>query len=61
MDHPSFLWDYLFDKSLDWDSAPCFADPPYIACGEPDDFLTMDLELKNIPRWALAEEILLPQ
>ena len=45
-----FFEDYLFDKSLDWDSTPCFEGPPYIACGEPDDHLTMDLELKYILR-----------
>ena len=47
---PSFFEDYLFDKSLDWNLIRCFEDPPYTACGEPDDLLTMDLELKHIPR-----------
>ena len=47
---PPFFEDYLFDKSLDWDSAPCYEDPPYTTCGEPDDLLTIDLELKHIPR-----------
>ena len=47
---PPFFEDYLFYKSLDWDSTPCSEDPPYTACGEPDDLLTMDLELKHIPR-----------
>ena len=47
---PPFFEDYLFDKSLDWDSAPYFNDPPYTAYGEHDDLLTMDLELKHIPR-----------
>ena len=47
---PPFFEDYIFDKSLDWDSAPYSEDPPYTTCGEPDDFLTMDLELKHIPR-----------
>ena len=45
-----FFEDYLFDKSIDWDSAPCSEDPPYIACGVLDDLLTMDLDLKHIPR-----------
>jgi len=45
-----FFEDYLFDKSLDWDSNSYSKDPPYTACGEPDDFLTMDLELKHTPR-----------
>ena len=39
---PPFFEDYLHDKSLKWDSAPCYKDPPYTACGEPDDLLTMD-------------------
>ena len=42
--------DYLFDKSLDWDLALCFEEPPYTAYGIPDDLLTIDLELKHIPR-----------
>ena len=45
-----FFLDYLFDKSLDWDSTPYSEDPPYLACGELDDLLTMDLELKHILR-----------
>ena len=45
-----FFEDYLFDKSLDWDSTPYFDDPPYTASREHDDLLTMDLELKHIPR-----------
>jgi len=40
----------LFDKSFDWKSVPYSTDPPHIACGEPDGLLTMDLELKHIPR-----------
>ena len=40
----------VFDKSLDWDLVPCSEDPPYTACGEPDDLLTTDMELKHIPR-----------
>ena len=47
---PFFFEDYLFDKILDWDSIPCSEDPPYTACGELDDLLTMDLDLKHIPR-----------
>ena len=47
---PPFFKDYLFDKSLDWDSTPYFGDHSYMACGEPDDLSTMDLELKHIPR-----------
>ena len=47
---PPFFEDYLFEKSFDWDSVPCFEDPPYRAYGEPDDLLTMDLDLKHIPR-----------
>ena len=45
-----FFEDYLFDKSLDWDLTSCSEDPPYTACGEPDDLLTMNLELKHTPR-----------
>ena len=41
---PPFFEDYLFDKSFDWEPVPCSADPPYTACGETDDLLTMDLE-----------------
>ena len=47
---PPFFEDYLFDKSPDWDSAHCSEDLPYTACGELEDILTMDLELKHIPR-----------
>jgi len=47
---PPFFEDYLFDKSLNWDLALCSKDPPYIAHGEPDDLLTIDLELKHIPK-----------
>ena len=47
---PPFFKDYLFDKSLDRDSAPSSEDPPNMACREFDDLLTMDLELKHIPR-----------
>ena len=47
---PPFFEDYLFDKSLDWDSTPYSENPPYTTCGELDDLLTMDLELKYIPR-----------
>ena len=47
---PPFFEDYLFDKNLDWDSVPCFEDPLYIACIELDDLLTMDQDLKHIPR-----------
>ena len=42
---PPFFKDYLFDKSLDWDSTPYFGDHSYMACREPDDLSTMDLEL----------------
>ena len=45
-----FFEDYLLDKSLNWDSVPCSEDPPYTTCGEPDDLLTMDLDLKHIPK-----------
>ena len=45
-----FFEDYLFHKNLDCDSALCSGDLSYTACGEPDDLLTMDLELKRIPR-----------
>ena len=45
-----FFKDHLFDKSLDWDSIPCSEDPPCIACGEPDDLLTMDMDLNHILR-----------
>ena len=44
-----FFEDYLFDKSFDWEFVPCFAEPPYTACGDPNNLLTMDLELKHIP------------
>ena len=47
---PPFFEDYLFDKSFDWEPIPCSADPPYTACGETDDLLTMDLELNHIPQ-----------
>ena len=47
---PSIFEDYLFDKILNWDSVSCSKDPPYTVCGEPDDLLTMDLDLKPIPR-----------
>ena len=47
---PPFFKNYLFDKSLDWDSTSCSKDPPYTTCGEADDLLTMDLELKHIRR-----------
>ena len=47
---PSFFEDYLLDKSLDWNSTPCSEDLPYTVCKEPNDLLTMDLELKHIPR-----------
>ena len=40
----------MFDKSLDWDLTTCFKDPPYTVCGEPDNLLTMDLDLKHILR-----------
>ena len=45
-----FFEDYMFDKSLDWDLVPCSEDSPYTTCREPDDLLTMDLDLKHIPR-----------
>ena len=44
-----FFEDYLFNKSFDRDYVPCSSDSPYIACGEPDDLLTMDLDFKHIP------------
>ena len=47
---PPFFKDYLFNKNFDWDSVPYFSDSPYKACGEPNDLLTMDLDLKHIPR-----------
>ena len=47
---PPFFEDYLFNKSLDWDLVPCSEHSPYTACEEPNDLLTMDLELKHIPR-----------
>ena len=47
---PPFFEDYLFDKSLDWDSTLCSEYHSYIVCREPNDLLTMDLELKHIPR-----------
>ena len=40
---PPFFEDYLFDKSLDWDSAPYSEDPLCTACGKPNDPLTMDM------------------
>ena len=43
-----FFEDYLFAKSFDWESIPCSIDPPYIAYGEPNDLLPMDLEFKHI-------------
>ena len=47
---PPFFEDYLFDKNLDQDSVPCSEDSPYTACVETDDLLTMDQDLKHIPR-----------
>ena len=47
---PHFFKDYLFEKSLNRDLTPYSESPPYTACGEPYDLLTMDLELKHIPR-----------
>ena len=47
---PLFFEDYLFNKIFDWESIPCSADPLYTACREPDDLLTMNLELNHIPR-----------
>lgn len=47
---PPFFEDYLFDKSFDWDFVPCSSDPLYMECGELDDMLTMDLDLKHIPQ-----------
>ena len=47
---PPFFEDYLFDKKSQLGLTPCSEDPPYTACREPDDLLTMDLELKHIPR-----------
>lgn len=47
---PPFFKDYMFNKSFDWESVPCYSGPPYIAFEEPDDLLTKDLELKHIPR-----------
>ena len=44
-----FFEDYLFDKSFDCDSIPCYSDPLYMECKELDDLLTMDLDLKHIP------------
>lgn len=46
---PYFLGDNLFDESFDWESLPYSKDPTYIACGEPDDLLIIDLDLKHIP------------
>ena len=40
----------MFDESFDWESLPCSTEPPYTACGEPDDLLTMDLDLKHVPQ-----------
>ena len=57
---PLFFEDYLFNKSLNWDSSPYSEDPPYTACGEPDDLLTMDLELKHIPRLGTCKEDFAP-
>ena len=45
---PPLFEDYLFNKSFDLEFVSCSADPPYIACGQPDDLLTMDVELKHI-------------
>ena len=47
---PPFFKENQFYKSFDWESISCFADPLYIACGELDDLLTMDLDLKHIHR-----------
>ena len=47
---PSLFEDYMFNKSLDWGPFPFSVDPPYIACGELDDLLIMDLEVKHVPR-----------
>ena len=47
---PPFFEDYLFDKKSQLGLTPYSEDPPYTACREPNDLLTMDLELKHIPR-----------
>ena len=47
---PSFFKDNLFDKSFAWESLHCSAEPPYTACGELDNLLTMDLDLKHVPQ-----------
>ena len=47
---PSFLRDNLFDESFDWESLPYSADPPYTGCRGPGDLLTIDLDLKHVPR-----------
>lgn len=47
---PPFFEDYLFDKSFDWEFVSCSTNPLYTACGEPNDLLTTDVELKHIPR-----------
>ena len=47
---PSFFEDCLLDIILDWNSTPCFEDLPYTLCEDPNDLLTMDLELNHIPR-----------
>ena len=47
---PSYLGDNLFYESFDWESLLCSADPLYTACGEANDLLTLDLDLKHVPR-----------
>lgn len=46
---PSFLEDNLSNKSFDWESFPHSEEPPYTACGEPEDLLSINLDLKHIP------------
>jgi len=40
----------MFEKCFDWDFFPYSSNPLYPECGELDDLLTMDLDLKHIPQ-----------